>query len=112
MELQKVSEFTFSKCQLPQGWAALDMGARTKPGGWKFSRDPLASPCPAHTGVVMEHPWSGWGGSTGHSHLAEAGVDQCMPNDPPSAIPSSLARLLLLKNNPEALKTEHDFQNT
>lgn len=32
----------------------MDVGACTEPGGWKFSRDPLVSSCPAHTGVVME----------------------------------------------------------
>lgn len=107
MESWKVPEFTFSKCQLPQVWAALHVGACTEPGGWKFSRDSLEPPCPAHTGVVMEHPQSGWGGGTAHSHLAEGEADQCMPTDLPSAIPSSLARLFLLKNNPKG----HDFQN-
>lgn len=82
------------------------MGACPAPQGWKFSRDALVSPCPVPPRVVMEQS-----GVAGVVALvipsATGGVGQGMPTDLPSASPSSLASLLLLKNNPKV----HDFQN-
>lgn len=72
------------------------------------------------SGVTLSCPHRGGDGAPlewlGRQHWSfPSGREGCWSvhaHWPSFQIPSSLARLLLLKNNPKALKTEHDFQNT